>query len=107
MKLIDLLKQLNDNPKDVDLYHWDCDSEAYTMAALSLKDFTASGLTEFQIALNMDVERVQEETKSWLSVWVKGAHHSQVERLSMSHAGYCSVDDYNDWFTMDSKRSKS
>ena len=103
MKLRDFLEQLNANPKDVDLYHWDYDAESATMVDLSLKDFTADGLNEFRTVLNMEVMQVRNESESWVSVWVKGADYSYVELLSLSHAGYCSVEDYNKWFTMDAK----
>ena len=103
MKLRDLLEQLNDNPKDVDLYHWDYDAESATMVNLSIKDFTSAGLIKFKAALDMEVMQVRNESESWVSVWVKGADYSYVESLSLSHAGYCSVEDYNKWFTMDAK----
>jgi hypothetical protein len=38
LKLRDLLEQLNDNSKDVNLYHLDYDEEYATMVDLSLKD---------------------------------------------------------------------
>lgn len=40
MKLRELLESFNENPHDVDLYHWDYDEEYATMADLSMKDFT-------------------------------------------------------------------
>ena len=101
MKLRDLLEELSSNPKDVDLYHLDYDEESATMVELSLKDFTEDGLSEFKVALDMEVVQVKNENETWISVWVKGAHRSHVEGLSLSHAGYCSVEDYNKWFTMD------
>jgi len=103
MKLRDLLEQLNSNPKDVDLYHWDFDMEINTMVERSLKDFTENGLVEFKATLDMEVVRVTDESDTWLSVWVKGESCAHVESLSRAHAGYCSVDDYANWFTMDSK----
>ena len=103
MKLRDFFEQLNSNPKDVDLYHWDYDEESATMVDMSLKDFTKDGLDEFSVALDMEVVQVKDESETWVSVWVKGAHRSHVESLSLSHAGYCSVKDYSKWFTMDAK----
>jgi len=103
LKLRDLLKQLNDNPKDVDLYHWDYDEESATMVDLSLKDFTEDGLMEFKVALDMEVVQIKDESDSWISVWVKGTHKSHVETLSLSHAGYCSADDYDKWFTINNE----
>ena len=103
MKLRELLMNLNENPKDVDLYHDDYDAESATMVELSLKDFTEDGLKEFCVTLDMEVANVREESETWLSVWVKGASLSHIQRLSLSHAGYCSVEDYDKWFTMDSE----
>jgi len=98
MKFRDLLKELNSNPKDIDLYHWDYDESSVTMVEISLKDFTEDGLSEFKVTLDMEVVQVKEESNAWISVWVKGAHHSHVESLSLSHAGYCSVENYDKWF---------
>jgi len=101
MKFRELLENLNSNPKDIDLYHWDNDVESATMVEISLKDFTEDGLTEFKVVLDMEVVKVKDESTTWISLWVEGAHHSYVERLALSHAGYCSEENYNKWFMAD------
>jgi len=103
MKFRDLLEELNSNPKDIDLYHCDYDEESATMVDISLKDFTEDGLTEFKVTLDMEVVQVKDESDTWISVWVKGAHHSHVESLSLSHTGHCSTENYSRWFTTDKK----
>ena len=105
MKLRDLLETFNENPQDIDLYHWDYDEESATMVELSMKDFTENGLEEFRVVLDMEVVQVRREDDNWVSVWVKGAHHSHVESLSLAHAGYCSEENYKRWFTMDSEEA--
>jgi len=101
MKLRDLLKELNNNPKDIDLYHWDHEEESATMVEVSLKNFTEDGLTVFKATLDMEVVHVKDESDTWILVWVKGAHRSHVESLALSHAGHCSLENYNKWFTKD------
>lgn len=101
MKLRDLLETYDKKPQDVDLYHWDYDYEYPTMVELSLRDFTEKGLEEFRVALDMEVVRVNKEGENWVSVGVRGAHRSHVESLAMSHAGYCTSEEYEQWFTME------
>jgi hypothetical protein len=96
--LSDVLESYNDNPTDVDLYHDDYDIESPTMAECCLKMFTAEGLKEFESVLNAKVERVRVEGEDWVSVFVTGVKHSEVEQLSYSQAGHCSVGDYDKWF---------
>jgi hypothetical protein len=71
MKLRDLLEQLNDNPKDVDLYHWNIDGESATMVDLSLNDFTEDGLKEFKVALRTITTSGLQLTKN------KGCRHGK------------------------------
>lgn len=101
MRLRDLFETFNENPQDVDLYHWDYDEEYPTMCELSMNDFTESGLEEFRVALDMEVMSIQSLGENYVSVGVNGAHRSHVENLSISHAGYCSEENYKLWFTMD------
>jgi len=104
MKFSELLEELNNNPKDIDLYHWDYDDESATMVGVSLKDFTEDGLTEFKTTLDMEVVQVKDESSTRILVWVKGADSSHVKNLSLSHAGYCSAENYNKWFTIDKEK---
>jgi hypothetical protein len=96
--LRDVPESYNDNPTDVDLYHNDYDIESPTMAECCLKAFTEEGLKEFETILNAKVERVRPEGKDWVSIFVTGVNHHEVERFSLSQAGYCLVDDYEKWF---------
>jgi hypothetical protein len=96
--LRDVLASYNDNPVDVDLYHDEYDEEFPTMAECCLKEFTDEGLKEFEKVLNAKVEKIRPEGKDWVSIFVTGIKHSEVERLSLSQAGYCSVEDYQKWF---------
>jgi hypothetical protein len=98
MLLKEFLAQLDDEPKDVDLYHWDYDEESATMVECCLKAFTAEGQKEFEKVLNAKVERVTPESKDWVSVYVTGVKYREVERMSLSQAGYCSLEDYEKWF---------
>jgi hypothetical protein len=98
MLLKEFLAQLGDEPKDVDLYHWDYDEESATMVECCLKAFTAEGLKEFEKVLNAKVKRVNPEGKDWVSVYVTGVKYRVVERVSLSQAEYCSVEDYEKWF---------
>jgi len=104
IKLRDLLEQLNTCPHDVDLLHWDYDEEYATMSELSLNDFTQEGFENFKVALDMEVVKLKTEGETWISVFVKGAHRSHVESLSLSHAGYCSAENYDKWFKDNKQR---
>jgi hypothetical protein len=99
--LCELLKSYSEYPQDVDLYHDDRYEESATMVGLSLKDFTEAGLQEFAHVLDAEVTEVITKGLDWVSVFITGVHHREIERLSLSHAGYCSVKDYDKWFTMD------
>lgn len=100
MKLRELLESFNENPHDVDLYHWDYDEEYATMADLSMKDFTEKWLEKFRDVLDSEIAMTHNEGQNWISVFVKGVKRSHVEDLASSHAGYCSEENYKLWFTI-------
>jgi hypothetical protein len=101
IKFREFLADYNTDPQDVDLYHWDVDEDSATMVDFSLKDFTEEGLAVFKDVLDADFVRVTPIAEHHIAVYLTGVRPSYIRELCLSHAGYCSVENYSRWFTMD------
>jgi hypothetical protein len=97
MQFKDFLNQVEENSKEIQLYHKDIDEEYPTLVDFGAKTLTNEGLEHFKDILNAEVVEQQEEPYT-IYVTVDKVKCSKVSELAYAHCGYCSKENYQLWF---------
>lgn len=85
-------------PFELDLYHDEAYHNEATMSDVTPDMLTEAGKKHFEAVMNATVEKHQARGANWYGVVVSGATVEQVEELQWSHSGYCTEEEWNEYF---------